>query len=222
MANFVSISSLTSLMGFLSRLDEFHFLLVTCTSPLVRQILSGKAEALPRSSSHIQTAVSRHCTATNQPSPRNSYNPGLHCKAQTTSTRPSTKMSDSKLLIMLGSGPGIGVGVSKIFASRGFNKIALLSRNAERLQVDAESVKKAASPGAEVKTYPVDLADTKAIENVLVKIEKELGMAEVVVYNASHLTTSKLFKYSEEEVEVDLKVCKQIIHPQNCFQSTSN
>lgn len=90
-------------------------------------------------------------------------------------------MSDSKLLIMLGSGPGIGVGVSKLFASRGFNKIALLSRNSERLQTDAESVKKAANPDAEVKTYPVDLADTKAIGKVLAQIEKELGTPEVVV-----------------------------------------
>lgn len=115
-------------------------------------------------------------------------------------------MSESKLLIMLGSGPGIGVGVSKLFASRGFDKIALLSRNAERLQNDAASVKKAANPGAEVKTYPVDLADTKAIEKVLAQIEKELGTPEVVVYNASHLTKSKLGEYSEEEVETDLKV----------------
>lgn len=109
---------------------------------------------------------------------------------------------------MLGSGPGIGVGVSKLFASHGFNKIALLSRNAERLQTDAESVKKAAKPDAVVKTYPVDLADTKAIAKVLAQIEKELGTPEVVVYNASHLTQSKLGVYSEEEVEVDLKVNK--------------
>lgn len=115
-------------------------------------------------------------------------------------------MSDTKLLIMLGSGPGIGVGVSSLFAARGFNKIALLSRNAERLQVDAESVKKAASSGTEVKTYSVDLADTKAIENALADVVKELGTPEVVVYNASHLTGSKLFKYSEEDIEIDLKV----------------
>jgi NAD(P)-dependent dehydrogenase (short-subunit alcohol dehydrogenase family) len=115
-------------------------------------------------------------------------------------------MSDNKLLIMLGSGPGIGVGVSSLFASRTFNKIALLSRNAERLQVDAESVKKVAAPNTEIKTYSVDLADTKAIEKALAEVEKDLGIPEVVVYNASHLTGSKLFKYGEDEVEVDLKV----------------
>jgi NAD(P)-dependent dehydrogenase (short-subunit alcohol dehydrogenase family) len=115
-------------------------------------------------------------------------------------------MTDSKLLIMLGSGPGIGVGVSSYFAARGFNKIALLSRTAERLQIDADSVKKAASPGTEIKTYAVDLADTKAIEKALVDVEKDLGTPEVVVYNASHLTQSKLFEYGEGEIEVDLKV----------------
>lgn len=123
----------------------------------------------------------------------------------------TSDMTDNKLLIMLGSGPGIGVGVSALFASRGFNKIALLSRNAKRLLKDAESVKKAASPDTEIKTYSVDLANTEAIVKTLALVEKELGIAEVVVYNASHLTASKLFKYTEEEVEVDLKVNKHTL-----------
>jgi NAD(P)-dependent dehydrogenase (short-subunit alcohol dehydrogenase family) len=117
-------------------------------------------------------------------------------------------MTESKLLIMLGSGPGIGVGVSSLFASRIFNKIALLSRNAERLKTDAERVQKAATPGTEVRTYSVDLADTKAIETALAAVEKELGTPEVVVYNASHLTGSKLFTYTEEDIEIDLKVLR--------------
>jgi len=115
-----------------------------------------------------------------------------------------------RLIVVLGSGPGIGIGVASLFASRGFSRVALLSRNAERLQTDAKSVLGAVngseSHSVNVKTYSVDLADSKALERALGQIESDLGVPEVVVYNASHLTTSKFFNYTEEEINEDLKV----------------
>jgi len=115
--------------------------------------------------------------------------------------------NENKLIVILGSGPGIGVGVASLFASRTFNRVALLSRNSERLQVDAESVRtESKNKDAQIKTYAIDLADSKGLEKVLGDVERELGTPEVVVYNASHLTKSKLFAYGEGDVEFDLKV----------------
>jgi len=114
--------------------------------------------------------------------------------------------AENKLIVILGSGPGIGVGVASLFASRTFTKVALLSRNTERLREDAESVRKAASKDAVIKTFSIDLADTKAIERVLSEVEKELGAPEVVVYNASNVSGSRFFAYGEEGVEKDFKV----------------
>jgi NAD(P)-dependent dehydrogenase (short-subunit alcohol dehydrogenase family) len=117
----------------------------------------------------------------------------------------------NRLIIILGSGPGIGVGVAAYFASQGFDRVALLSRNAERLKVDAESVhstvKQAGAAAATVKTYPVDLADSPALLKVLEAVEKELGVPEVVVYNASLLARSKFFELREQDIEAGLKVC---------------
>jgi short-subunit dehydrogenase len=115
-------------------------------------------------------------------------------------------MSTDRSILVLGSGPGIGVGVASYFAEKGFSTIALLSRNASRLQEDAATVLKTA-PSAEVKTYTADLADWAGLQSVLSNIEMENGVPEVVVYNASHLTTSKLGEYSEAEIEEDLRVC---------------
>jgi NAD(P)-dependent dehydrogenase (short-subunit alcohol dehydrogenase family) len=116
----------------------------------------------------------------------------------------------NRFIIILGSGPGIGVGVASYFASKGFNRVALLSRNAERLQVDAESVhstvKEAGAPEVTLKTYPVDLADSPALAKVLETVEKELGVPEVVVYNASLVSGSRFFQIGEEDVEKGLKV----------------
>jgi NAD(P)-dependent dehydrogenase (short-subunit alcohol dehydrogenase family) len=119
--------------------------------------------------------------------------------------------SENRLIVVLGSGPGIGVGVASYFAAKGFNRVALLSRNAERLSVDAESVhsavKDAGASETTVKTYPVDVADSPSLLKVLQTVEAELGVPEVVVYNASLLSGSKFFAVGEEDVEAGLKVC---------------
>ena len=45
-----------------------------------------------------------------------------------------------KTLVVLGSGPGIGVAIAKTFSVRGFTHIALVSRNEERLRKDEDAV----------------------------------------------------------------------------------
>ena len=49
----------------------------------------------------------------------------------------------TRLLVIVGTGPGIGLAAASLFASKGFN-VALLSRNPDRLK---EDVKKAGVPG---------------------------------------------------------------------------
>jgi len=113
---------------------------------------------------------------------------------------------------MLGSGPGIGVGVASQFASQNFDKIALLSRNETRLQQDAKSViqaveiSKGSASKAIVKTYVADVSDVKSLEQVLLQVIKDLGKPEVVVYNAARLGRGKLFEASEESVDSDFRV----------------
>jgi NAD(P)-dependent dehydrogenase (short-subunit alcohol dehydrogenase family) len=119
-------------------------------------------------------------------------------------------MADSKLIIVLGSGPGIGVGVASRFASQNFDRVALLSRNAERLQSDVAAVSEAAR-GANrsdvtVQPYPVDVSDTASLERVLRQVVQELGKPEVVVYNAAALRPGKFFEATEEDVNRDFKV----------------
>lgn len=109
-------------------------------------------------------------------------------------------------ILILGSGPGIASGVATHFASHGFTKFALVSRNAERLKDEDAKAVLEANPKAEVKTYPADLADYEGIEGLLAKVEKDIGVPEVIVYNAAHLTKSALGEYSAKDVEIDLRV----------------
>jgi NAD(P)-dependent dehydrogenase (short-subunit alcohol dehydrogenase family) len=118
--------------------------------------------------------------------------------------------SKDRLVIILGSAPGIGVGVASYFASQTFNRVALLSRNATRLQQDASSIvaaaKQARGVGVMVKTYPVDLTDSIKLEEVLKRVVQELGAPEVVICNAARVKGGRFFDVQEEDVIGDFKV----------------
>lgn len=111
----------------------------------------------------------------------------------------------NKLIVVLGSGPGIGSQTAAYFASQGFNTVALLSRNAQRLSDDVASVKKASS-SVRVETYAVDLANTEALQSTLKKVESELGKPEVVLFNAARVAPSKIGEEAPENVVQDFKV----------------
>ncbi|KAF2667006.1 NAD(P)-binding protein [Microthyrium microscopicum] len=115
----------------------------------------------------------------------------------------------TRLLIVLGSGPGIGVGVASHFASSTFTHIALVARTASRLSTDVSSVQAAAEHAGKqvtVKAYPADLADTASLTTALESIKNDFGAPEVVIYNAARTGKSGLFEVDEERVLSDYKV----------------
>lgn len=93
------------------------------------------------------------------------------------------------------------------FASQGFSKAILLSRDASRLSSDAETVR-AAAPGAEVDIVTVDLADTASVPKALEEVDRKLKGTplEVVLFNAARVGVSNLIEWSVGELESDLKV----------------
>lgn len=110
----------------------------------------------------------------------------------------------NKLLVILGAGPGLGLATALEFASRCFD-IALLSRNAQRLENDVSIVQKA-SPSVKVQAFTVDLGDHVALKNTLEKVETELGIPEVVYYNAARVQPSRIGDVSPEYILEDFKV----------------
>jgi NAD(P)-dependent dehydrogenase (short-subunit alcohol dehydrogenase family) len=125
----------------------------------------------------------------------------------------SNTASDSnndRLIVVLGSGPGIGVGVASHFASKTFGRVALISRNAERLKEDAKTVKENAGKEVgrdlTVKVYAVDVVDVLALEKTLRQVEHDLGPPEVVVYNAARLRKSKFGEESVRGLTEDFQV----------------
>lgn len=110
-------------------------------------------------------------------------------------------------LVVFGSGPGIGSHVAALFASRGFGKVVLLSRNAQRLEEDASFVKSKAS-GVSVETVTINLSDLDDVGRALQEVDKRVDGTplECVLFNAARVGPSNLLEWTTGELENDLKV----------------
>jgi short-subunit dehydrogenase len=118
----------------------------------------------------------------------------------------SSTASSNKLLVLIGSGPGIGVATASLFASNGFD-IALLSRDAERLKQDVQSVQSASSnKSIKVESFAIDVADHTALKSTLDKVADSLGSPEIVIYNAARVGPSQFGEFTAEELLQDFKV----------------
>jgi NAD(P)-dependent dehydrogenase (short-subunit alcohol dehydrogenase family) len=117
-----------------------------------------------------------------------------------------------KVLVVVAAGPLIGVGVAALFAQKGFTHIALLSRNAERLQQDAKDgglPVGSNKQGIIVKTYAADVTIPDSLNSALRKVEADFGAPEVVVYNGARVSLASLSNWdtwSEEDMVTDFRV----------------
>lgn len=112
------------------------------------------------------------------------------------------------MFVLIGSGPGIGSTTAALFAAKKFDKIVLISRNAERLEDEKKIVidkAKQAGRDVEVKTFAVDIADAKALHGALSEVRK-IGEIEVLLFNAARVQPSPMFETSSETILTDFKV----------------
>ncbi|KAF8848993.1 NAD(P)-binding protein [Acephala macrosclerotiorum] len=109
-------------------------------------------------------------------------------------------------LLLIGSGPGIGLATALRFASKKFSKVALISRDAKRLVTDRETVLSSV-PAAEVKTWDVDITETEKYKKVLKEVEEWSGEGvDCVIFNAARVAPSPVLEFPEEELLKDFAV----------------
>ncbi|KAL6699457.1 NAD(P)-binding protein [Trichoderma pleuroticola] len=82
----------------------------------------------------------------------------------------------SKVVLIFGYGPRIGVAVARAFASRGY-KVAVVSRS-----------DRAADTPADYLSIKADLSNAYNVEDVFTEVRNKLGIPSVVVYNAFTLS----------------------------------
>lgn len=110
------------------------------------------------------------------------------------------------VVVVVGSGPGIGTNTAAVFAANKFNKVALVARNPTQLEKDAVTVTSAANGNVNVKTYSTDVIDPVKFTATLREITQDLGTVEVVLYNAAIVAQSRHIEVTDEELIRDFMI----------------
>lgn len=114
----------------------------------------------------------------------------------------------SRILLLLGSGPGIGQSVASCFARYHFSAVALIARTESQLANDSGAVLAAATEAGReiaVRTWRVDISDLELLERTLREVE-EFGRVECVYFNAARVEPSPLLDFPVQGIEADFRV----------------
>jgi NAD(P)-dependent dehydrogenase (short-subunit alcohol dehydrogenase family) len=111
--------------------------------------------------------------------------------------------TQNKVLLVVATGPLIGITTAVVFASKGFTHIALIARSTSNLKKLAESIPKSAI----TKTYPADVSKPDNLTAMLEQVKTDFGAPEVVLYNGSVISSGTLGAQTEEDIMNELMVC---------------
>ena len=114
-------------------------------------------------------------------------------------------MASPGSIFVVGSGPMIGSHIARLFATHTFTHVALFSRSTSNLAHDASFVTSAA-PASSVSTYAADVTDANALRAALEKAVSEVGVPEVVIYNAARVSYGSFGPYSPADIIEDFKI----------------
>jgi NAD(P)-dependent dehydrogenase (short-subunit alcohol dehydrogenase family) len=109
----------------------------------------------------------------------------------------STKVK-KPVCAVVGVGPGNGAAFARRFAAEGY-AVALLARTM------AFSTDLASSLG-DAHAYPCDVTDSSSVKHTFEAVRKELGEAEVVIYNAGSGVWGTVEEITEVDFEASLRV----------------
>ncbi|MFD2229828.1 SDR family oxidoreductase [Alkalimarinus sediminis] len=88
----------------------------------------------------------------------------------------------AKTVFITGASSGIGEGMAKEFAKRGYN-LALAARR--KASIDQLAVELSEQfPGQRIETIKLDVTDVAAVQKVIPELAKQFGVVDIVVANA--------------------------------------
>ncbi|NMG20596.1 SDR family NAD(P)-dependent oxidoreductase [Brasilonema bromeliae] len=114
-------------------------------------------------------------------------------------------MSQSKVAVVLGVGPGLGSAVAHRFAREGF-AVGLMARNSQQLSQIQSEIEQS---GAKALSVTVDASDPASVKAAFEEVSSQLGAPEVFVYNAGAFQRAGILELTPEQFESCWKV--------NCF-----
>ncbi len=114
-------------------------------------------------------------------------------------------MSESKVAVVLGVGPGLGAAVVRRFASQGFS-LGLMARSEEKLTPLQTEIENNGGTALSISTDATNLA---SVTSAFAQVQQKLGSPEVFVYNTGAFQMSGILEITPEQFEYNWKA--------NCF-----
>lgn len=122
---------------------------------------------------------------------------------------------DKKTMILVGAGKGMGNHIAKVFALHGF-RVILIARRQEQLR---RYTKDFETLGLEVFWQTADVTDADSLKKAFERIQKQFGVADVLVYNVavreagfpSSLSADELMKRYQVDVVGAVDCARQLI-----------
>jgi NAD(P)-dependent dehydrogenase (short-subunit alcohol dehydrogenase family) len=107
------------------------------------------------------------------------------------------RMSEPKVCVVVGVGPGLGASAARRFAKGGFD-VALVARRKEVLDPIAAQIE---GLGRRALAVPADASDEAAVQRAYAEIERGLGAPSVLVYNTGAFHVGGVLELSPQDFE---------------------
>ncbi len=114
-------------------------------------------------------------------------------------------MSQSKVAVVLGVGPGLGAAVAHRFAREGF-VVGLMARSSEQLTQIQSEIEQS---GGKALSVTVDATEAASVKAAFEQVRSQFGSPEVFVYNAGAFKMAGILELTPDQFESSWKV--------NCF-----
>lgn len=106
-------------------------------------------------------------------------------------------MSDKKVAVIVGVGPGLGGAAARRFAREGFS-VVLMARSEEKLVPVKAAIEDA---GGTALAVPCDATDPSSVAAAFAKVRETLGDPDVLVYNAGAFEMKSVVDIEPESFE---------------------
>ena len=104
---------------------------------------------------------------------------------------------DSKVMVILGAGPGLGAAIARRFAREGF-AVALMARRKENLSAIRQEIEDANGTGM---TVEADATDAESVAQAFDRVREGLGDPEVFTYNAGAFQMGSILDLIPEQFD---------------------